>query len=121
MGGGAIVPVAKAKSKGLSGVRKKILETLGEKSIEDAMSEAKAKLQKEEAMMEEVSALESSHEKQVEEAQTEFEKVKIEVAAAMEKEQEAAKTWAEMKKKKSDALGTVNAKRAELLEAQKKI
>merc|ERR1712060_379095 len=39
----------------------------------------------------------------------------------MEKEQEAAKNWAEMKKKKSDALGTVNAKRAELLEAQKKL
>ena len=120
VGGGAIVPVAKAKSKGLSAIKKKVFESLGEKSIEDVIAAAKAKLQKEEAMMEEVSALESSHEKQVEEAQTEFEKVKVEVAAAMEKEQEAAKTWAEMKKKKSDALGTVNAKRAELLEAQKK-
>merc|ERR1712084_171769 len=39
----------------------------------------------------------------------------------MEKEQEAAKAWADMKKKKADALGTVMSKRAELLEAQKKL
>ena len=121
VGGGAIVPVAKAKCKGLAAVRKKVLETLNEKSIEDAMSEAKAKLQKEEAMMEEVSALESSHAKQVEEAQKEFEEVKVEVAAAMEKEQEAAKKWAETKKRKLEVQGTVSAKRTELLEAQKKL
>merc|ERR1712107_473592 len=34
---------------------------------------------------------------------------------------EACKSLAEMKKKKSDALGVVAAKRAELLEAQKKL
>merc|ERR1712048_1421775 len=65
------------------------------------MAEAKAKLQKEDAMMEEARALEAAQDKQVADAQKEFEQIKTEVATAMEKEQEAAKKWADMKAKKS--------------------
>ena len=52
VGGGAIVPVAKAKSSGLSAIRKQVFASLGDRPVEEAMAEAKAKLQKEDAMME---------------------------------------------------------------------
>merc|ERR1712048_1237777 len=85
------------------------------------MAEAKAKLQKEDAMMEEARALEAAQDKQVADAQKEFEQIKTEVATAMEKEQEAAKKWADMKAKKAEATETVDSKRKELLEAQKRL
>merc|ERR1712187_497549 len=122
MGGeGAIVPVAKAKAKGLGAIRKKVMEALGEKSLEDALAEAKQGLTKEDAMIAEAKALEAAQNKQVEEAQAEYAKLKEDVEKAMEKEKDAATKWADMKAKKAAATATVNEKRGELLEAQKKL
>jgi len=118
----AIVPVAKAKGKGgINAIRKKILDSLGEKPVEEAMTEAKSVLQKADATIEEAKALEDAQNGQVEAAQKEFDDAKEHVAKAIENEAATAARWNELKSKKDEAHAKVDSKRGELLEAQKRL
>mmetsp|Transcript_68108 Transcript_68108/g.190189 ORF Transcript_68108/g.190189 Transcript_68108/m.190189 type:complete len:331 (+) Transcript_68108:118-1110(+) len=114
--------VAKPKGKGgASAMRKKVIEDLGEKSVEDALLEAKSVLQKQDAMIEEAAALEVAQEKQVTEAQQEFDKAKADVAEAIDKEKESANKYRELKGKRQEFTKKNESQRMELLEAQKKL
>lgn len=118
--GGGVLAVVE-KTKGVGSLRKKIIEGLGDKSIEDAVLEQKTMLKQAEAMIEESSALDDAQSKQATEAQADFEKAKVDVNAAMDEEMAAAAKYRDLKIRRTAALRTVEMKRNELLESQKKL
>merc|ERR1712008_502514 len=81
-------PKAKAKPK-LAILRRKVLEGLNGKSVQDGMAEAKQELAKVEAASQEASALEEVHAAQAATATKEFEEVHAAMKAAIEQEAEA--------------------------------
>merc|ERR1712086_260239 len=65
-------------------LKKKVLASLGGKSVEEATTEYKTKMQDTQKELNEAQAAEAAQVKKVEEATAEYEKVKAEVATAME-------------------------------------
>lgn len=121
LGAGEGVLAVVTKPKGVGSLRKKIIEGLGDKSIEDAVAEQKGLLKQAEAMIEESSALDDAQAKQATDAQKEFDKAKADVTSLMDAEMAAAAKYRDMKIRRTDALKTVESKRNELLESQKKL
>eukprot|EP00411_Alexandrium_monilatum_P060817 CAMPEP_0175500222 /NCGR_PEP_ID=MMETSP0096-20121207/6212_1 /TAXON_ID=311494 /ORGANISM="Alexandrium monilatum, Strain CCMP3105" /LENGTH=351 /DNA_ID=CAMNT_0016802261 /DNA_START=60 /DNA_END=1113 /DNA_ORIENTATION=+ len=122
-GEGALVEVKpKAKGKGkASGLRKKILEEIGETSLEEALAEAKQVIATADAKIAEAAALEEAQDAQAKAAQEEFEQARAEVEAAIAKEAEATERHRKLKEKRQEAVDKEDLERRRLLEAQKKL
>merc|ERR1719215_305510 len=111
-------PKAKAKA---SSLRKKVVEELASRSVEEVIQEQRAIYQKAEATIAEIAALEGAKNTQVEEMQAGFDKARSAVEAAIAEEKESANALKALKQKKENALESVEEARKELLEAQKKV
>jgi len=119
-GGGVLAIVPKAKG-GVGALRKKILEKLGDKPVEEGMYEAKGGFQIADVQVQEMAAFEEAQSRQADEALKEFEDAKAKVAAAIDAEAASAEKYREMQEKRKEANAKVNNKRRELLEEQKKL
>ena len=121
-GGGVVAVIPKAKAKGkASALRKKILDEMGEKSIEEALAEAKLTLQGAEATTQETAALEEAQAKQVDDAAKEFDRAKAQVEEAMGAEFQAASKYRRLKDERNKSLTRVEEQRRKLLEEQKRL
>lgn len=114
--GGKLKPKPKASS-----LRKKVLDELGDKSVEDAIAERKFIIQQADTVIAEAAALAAAQENQVKELQAEFDKARAEVEAAMELEQDAATAIRHLKEKQAGVMGKADEARKTCLEAQKKV
>jgi len=101
-------------------LKKKVLASLGGKSVEEATTEYKTKMQDTQKELNEAQAAEAAQVKKVEEATAEYEKVKAEVATAMEQERASAAGYKDLTGKRSEMTKKVDEARKELYEGQKK-
>lgn len=102
-------------------MKKKILGSLGGKSVSEAAEEFKKALQLAQAELQEAEAMEKAQSAQAEEAKGDVEKAKAEIAAATQKEIEAAAKYKEVVGQRSEVTKQVEDARKELYEAQKKV
>eukprot|EP00928_Gymnodinium_smaydae_P071255 TRINITY_DN54896_c0_g1_i1.p1 TRINITY_DN54896_c0_g1~~TRINITY_DN54896_c0_g1_i1.p1 ORF type:complete len:295 (-),score=88.02 TRINITY_DN54896_c0_g1_i1:253-1086(-) len=114
-----ILAVARPKAK--ASLRKKVLESLGEKNLEEALAEMKAAVRGKDALFEEHKALEEAQERLVIEAKTELESATAAVQEAIEEETAAGGRLRELKGRREDAVKAVSQKRLDLVEVQKKL
>jgi len=112
-------PKAKAKSKALGMLRKRVLEALNGKSAQDGMAEAKQELAKVEAQLQEAVALEEAHRAQAEAAVKEFDEIQAMMNEAIDKESEAAHKYRQMSDQRAEASHKEMDRRQQLLEEQK--
>ena len=117
----ALVVKTKGAGGGLGAIRKKILDELGERSVEDALADAKGTLKTYEGMRDEAKAMADAHDKQEAAALKEFEVVKKEVESAVDAEAAAATKLRGLKDSKNTKNGGLSEGRLTLLEAQKKL
>jgi len=101
--------------------KKKILATLGDKSVTEAAAEFKKRSQLAQAELQEAQAMEKAQAQQVEEAKAEYEKAKAEIAAATQREMDAAASYKEVVGKRAEVTKKVEEARKELYEGQKKV
>jgi len=101
--------------------KKKILASLGDKSVKEAAEEFKKRSQLAQAELQEAEAMEKAQAQQVEEAKAEYEKAKAEIAAATQKEMDAAASYKAVVAKRSEVTKQVEEARKELYEGQKKV
>lgn len=101
--------------------KKKILASLGGKSVAEASDEFKKKCQLAKAELQEAQAMEKAQQTQVDEAQREVDKARAGIAAEQQKELEAASSYKETVGKRSEITKKVEEARKELYEAQKKV
>merc|ERR1712226_997709 len=117
----ALAIPTKTKGGGIAAVRKKVLEQLGDRSLDDALAEAKGNLKTTEGIRDEAKAMSDAHDKQEAAAIKEFEAAKAEVQEAVNKEAGAAAKVRELKESKKNGGGGLSEGRLTLLEAQKKL
>mmetsp|Transcript_28193 Transcript_28193/g.77828 ORF Transcript_28193/g.77828 Transcript_28193/m.77828 type:complete len:379 (+) Transcript_28193:81-1217(+) len=113
--------VVTPKPKGLSGLRKKIIESLGGQDIGEAISEAKEMVKHAEACVGEVDALIAAQARQEAEAMAEFEAIKNKVQEAMDKEVGVAHAFRALKRQHEEVTSDIQAKRNALRQAQQKL
>jgi len=116
----AIIPKAKAKAKA-SGLHKKIMDTLGEKSMDEVMADAKAGLQSAEAMVTEATGFEDAQGKNADCALKEYENAREAISQAIEEERVAAEQYRDKGKELERARHQVDESRRQLLDAQKRV
>jgi hypothetical protein len=119
-GGVLAIPAPKPKAKA-AGFAKKVLNELGDKSIEDAEKEYTEKKKAAEASMKEAETMQASQEKAVESTKAEYEAASAEVAEMTKKELEAATKYKELVAKKGEFSAKIAENRNALYEAQKKV
>merc|ERR1712232_1341527 len=88
------------KGGGIGAIRKKVLDGLGDRNLEDALAEAKGVLKTHEGMRDEAKAMSDAHDKQEAAAIKEFEAAKLEVEEAVSNEATAAAKVRELKQNK---------------------
>merc|ERR1712083_384443 len=115
---GAVHSPSKPKSAGL---RKKLLNDLGEKTIEEAVAEQKTFLATADATIAEAAALDAAQEAQVQTALSEYEQAKSAVEEAIAKEAEAASKYRELKERQQSQGKGIDIARKNLMEAQKRV
>jgi len=101
-------------------LKKKVLASLGGKSVAEATDEYKEKGKVTQKEFEEAQAAEAAEAKKVEEATAEYEKAKAEIAAAMEQERASAASYKELTGNRLEMTKKVDEARKELYEGQKK-
>merc|ERR1712079_164763 len=114
-------PKAKAKSKALASLRRKVLEGLNGKSVQDGIAEAKQELAKMEAACQEANALEEAHAEQAATATKEFEEMQAVMNAAIEQEAEAGNTYRRLSDQRAEESQRESDCRQQLLEEQRKL
>jgi len=114
-------PKAKAKPKTLAILRRKVLEGLNGKSVQDGMAEAKQELAKVEAACQEASFLKEAHAAQAATATKEFEEVHAAMEAAIEQEVEAGHTYRRLSDQRAEESQREVDCRQQLLEEQRKL
>jgi len=119
-GEGAEVAPSPAKPK-ISAFNKKVIASLGEKTVEQASEEFKKRSQVARAELQEAEAMEKAQNQQCEEAKAEFEKAKVEIAAETQKEMEAAASYKQVVASRSEVTKHVEEARTALYEQQKKL
>jgi len=119
-GEGAEVPVAASKPK-VSAFNRKIIASLGEKTVQQASEEFKKRSQIARAELQEAQAMEKAQNQQCEEAKAEYEKAKVEIAAATQKEMGAAASYKQVVASRSEVTKLVEEARKALYEQQKKV
>jgi len=112
-----VEPIAKPKTTML---KRKVLATLGGKSISEAAAEFKQKAEDAQKGLAEATAAEAVEAKRVAEATAEYDKAKGEIAEAMEQERAAASSYKELTSKRMEMTKKVDEARKELYEGQKK-
>lgn len=116
---GALVPFAKAKKPRGALTLKRVLEALGDKSLEDGLADAKAALQVQDGVVRESIAMDDAHAKHEEDAKKEFEVLQAEVDVVISQEVEAAAAFRATKGEHSS--NNMDKLRLELFEHQKKL
>jgi len=101
--------------------KKKILAGLAGRSLTEAAAEFKKSSQVAQAELQEAQAMEKAQAQQAEEAKGEYEKAKAEIAAATQKEMQAAVSYKEIVGNRLVVTKQVEEARKELYEAQKKV
>jgi len=101
--------------------KKKILQSLGEKTVSEAEDEFKKRSQLAQAELQEAQAMEKAQAQQVDEAKADYNTAKAEIAAATQKEMEAAAGYKDVVAKRSEVTKKVEEARKELYEYQKKV
>lgn len=101
--------------------KKKILASLGDKSVSEATDEFKKRAQLAEADLQEARAMEKAQQQQVDEAQGDYEKAQDLIAESTEKELKAAASYKDLVCQRSEVAKKVEECRKDLYEAQKKI
>merc|ERR1740121_2469664 len=99
--------------------RKKVLSSLGEKTLEEAIAEQKATIERADAVVADAGALTKARAEQIAAAQAEYGQAQAKVTSAMSSEVEAAKHFRATKQKFDDACTKVGDTRKQLIEAQK--
>lgn len=99
---------------------KKILASLGGKSVGEAAQEHKTLADAAQKELKEAEALEAVEAKKVAEAQAEYDKAREDIAKAMEEEGAAAARFKELNSQKSEMVKNIEQARKELYEGQKK-
>jgi len=99
---------------------KRILASLGGKSVGEAASEYKTRSEAAQKELKEAEAAEAVEQKKVDEATAEYEKAREDIAKAMQEESTAALNFKELNSKRSEMTKTVELARKELYEGQKK-
>merc|ERR1712130_377752 len=118
-GGEGVVAETPKKAKSLAGpLRKKVLEELKTKSVEECLAEARAELENTNKKIEEAAALEESQEALCKDAKHAFDQARAEVETAMKEEGAEYKAATD---KKSAAEQRTQEERNKLMEAQKKL
>jgi len=112
--------VEPAKKPVMTLLTKKVLASLGGKSVAEATNEYKAKMQDTKKEFQEAQAAEAAEAKKVEAATAEYEKVKAEIATAMEQERATAAAYKELTGRRLEMTKKVDEARKELYEGQKK-
>jgi len=101
--------------------KKKILATLGSKSVTEAAGEFKKRAQVKKAELQEAEAMEKAQNQQVKEAEGQYEKAKAEIAAATKNEMDSAGSYKAVVAQRSEVTHKVEEARKELYESQKKV
>jgi len=101
--------------------KKKILASLGGKSVGEAADEFNKRSQLAQAELQEARAMEKAQEQQVEEAKADYEKAKAEIAAATQAEMQAAASYKQVVANRATVTKNVEEARKELYEVQKKV
>jgi len=112
--------VEPAKKPVMTLLKKKVLASLGGKSVEEATAEYKEKGKATQKEFEEAQAAESAEAKKVEAATAEYEKAKAEIATAMEQERATATAYKELTGNRLEMTKKVDEARKELYEGQRK-
>jgi len=112
--------VEPAKKPVMTLLKKKVLASLGGKSVEQATNEYKQKAQDTQKEFKEALAAAAAEDKKVEAATAEYEKAKAEIAAAMEEERATAAAYKDLTGKRLEMTKKVDDARKELYEGQKK-
>merc|ERR1712130_2948 len=121
-GGEGVVAETPKKAKSLAGpLRKKVLEELKTKSVEECLAEARAELENTNKKIEEAAALEESQEALCKDAKHAFDQTRAEVETAMKEEEAAGAEYKAATDKKSAAEQRTQEERNKLMEAQKKL
>jgi len=116
------LPETEPKVKSLAGpLKKKVTEMLKLKTVEEALAETKAELDAMNKRIEEAAEIEETHDAACKDATHGFEAAKAEVEKAMEEEAKAAALVKVANDKKAGVGTKTMDKRAELMEAQKKL
>jgi len=110
-----VVPLAKAKA----GAKKKVLDLIGEGTLEEAVAEARGRIAGVSAKLEELQEQESAHSRSASQAQKELDLAQEEVARTIQEELAAAKAYHDIKERSK--VPSDDDKKAQLLEAQKKL
>jgi len=105
----------------VSAFKRKIIASLGEKTVAQAATEFKQRSKVAQAELQEAEAMEKAQNKQCEEAKAEYEKAKIDIAAATQKEMEAAASYKQVVASRSEVTKLVEEARKALYEQQKKV
>lgn len=115
------LPQKEPKEKSLAGpLRKKVQDMLKTKNVEEALADTKLELDAMNQRIEEAAQIEEEHAETVKAAKHAFEASKAQVEKAMEEEMSAVTDLKTANDKKANSGNTTQAKRAELMEAQKK-
>jgi len=101
--------------------KKKVLASLGGKSVAEASADFKKRSQVKRAELQEAEAMEKAQAKQAEEAKLDYEKAKTEIANATQREMEAAAGYKAIVAQRSEVTKQVEDARKELYESQKKV
>jgi len=112
--------VEPAKKPVMTMLKKKVLASLGGKTVEEATTEYKTKMQATQKELEEAQAAEAEQAKKVEAATAEYEKAKADIAAAMEQERATAAGYKQLTGQRAEMTKKVDEARKELYEGQKK-
>jgi len=116
---GEVAP-SPAKPK-ISAFQRKVIASLGEKTVAQASEEFKKRSQVARAELQEAQAMEKAQNQQCEEAKAEYEKAKVEIAAATQKEMAAAASYKQVVASRSEVTKLVEEARKALYEQQKKV
>jgi len=114
-------PKAKAKSKALGMLRRRVLDALNGKSLQDGLSDAKQELAKLEAQCQEAHALEEAHGASAVAAAKEFQEIQATMHEAIETETEAANSHRQLSDRSAEASQQELDRRQQLLEEQSKL
>jgi len=101
-------------------LKKKVLASLVGKSVGEATTEYKTKMQETQRELNEAQAAEAAQSKKVEGATAEYEKAKAEIATAMEQERATAAGYKGLTGQRAEMTKKVDEARKELYEGQRK-
>lgn len=114
----ALVEIKQSRANSL---RKKLINELGDKPIDQAISEAETTLKHVDAKIEEAQALETAQDEQAAAAQKEFEAARALVNEAIGEETAAAERMRIVNEKKAQAAAVIDTQRKEMMDAQRKL